>query len=48
MEMKKKHKQAMQNGTDENAVTNGDSEAVGDEPMNGDSQQENGDVEIIL
>lgn len=43
--MKKKHKQAMQTGADENVLSNGDS---GDVPMNGDSKQANGDIEIVL
>jgi hypothetical protein len=49
LEMKKNaRKAAMQNEGDENVVMNGDSEAVGPVPMNGNSKKENGNIEIIL
>lgn len=48
LEMKKKQKAAMLNGADENVAMNGDTETVGDAPVNGESKKQNGDVEIIL
>lgn len=46
LEMKRKQKAAMQNGTDENTAI--EPELNGDGQMNGESKKENGSVEIVL
>lgn len=48
LELKRKQKAAIQNGDDENVAVNRDAEIIGNGSVNGDSKNENEDVEIFL